>query len=308
MKILIAEDDQVSLKILEKNISEWGYDIALAVNGEEALRTLRGGAVRLAILDWMMPGVNGIEICRSIREDAGPNYIYLIMLTSRDRRQDIIEGLEAGADDYMAKPVNFLELRARLQTGRRIVELEDKLLESNRKLRDLASRDNLTSLWNRANVFKFLEEDLAWGRRESRAVSALMIDIDDFKRINDDNGHLAGDVVLIQIAKELERGVRAYDKVGRYGGDEMLIVLPGCGLAEAAAIGERLRKSVAGERVRTPAGDIDVTLTLGCSSSEIIPNATAETLVQASDAALYEGKSLGKNRVVAGAPEDRRKT
>jgi len=301
MKILIAEDDPVSRRLLEKNISEWGYDGAVAGNGDEALATLRGGDIRLALLDWMMPGINGIEICRFVRQDGGPKYVYIIMLTSRDRRQDIVEGLEAGADDYMAKPVNLLELRARIQTGRRVVELEDKLLESNRKLKDLASRDNLTSLWNRANAFLFLEEDLARGRRESHPVSAIMIDIDNFKRINDAYGHLAGDVALIEIAKRLERGVRPYDKVGRYGGDEMLIVLPGCGLEDAAAIGERLRKSISRTKVRTPAGDVEVTVTLGCSSSELAPDATAETLVQASDAALYKGKSLGRNRVVAGA-------
>jgi diguanylate cyclase (GGDEF)-like protein len=300
VKILIAEDDKVSRRILEKNISEWGYDIAVAENGDEALRMLQGGDVHLALLDWMMPGINGIEICRHVRQDGGPKYVYIIILTSRDRRQDIIEGLEAGADDYMAKPVNFLELRARIQTGRRIVELEDKLLESNRIQKDLASRDNLTSLWNRANVFQFLEEDLARGRRESRPVSVIMIDVDNFKRVNDAHGHLAGDVVLIQIAKRLEGGVRPYDKVGRYGGDEMLVVLPGCGLAEAAAIAERLRRSVSGEKMQTPEGDFDVSVTLGCASSENIADATAETLVQASDAALYKGKRLGRDRVIAG--------
>lgn len=300
MKILIAEDDKVSRRILEKNTAEWGYEIAVVANGDEALRTLREGEVRLALLDWMMPGINGIELCRFVREDGGPKYVYIIMLTSRDRRRDIVEGLEAGADDYMAKPVNFLELRARIQTGRRIVELEDKLLESNRKLKDLASRDNLTSLWNRSNAFLFLEEEMARGRRESRPVSVIMIDVDNFKRINDARGHLAGDIVLIEIAKRLERGVRSYDRVGRYGGDEMLVVLPGCGLEEAAVIGERLRMSIAAEQVQTPNGAFEVTVTLGCSCSELIPDATAESLVQASDAALYRGKSLGRDRVVAG--------
>lgn len=300
MKILIAEDDKVSRRILEKNIAGWGYETAVVANGDEALRTLREGEVRLALLDWMMPGINGIELCRFVREDGGPKYVYIIMLTSRDRRQDIVEGLEAGADDYMAKPVNFLELRARIQTGQRIVELEDKLLESNRKLKDLASRDNLTSLWNRSNAFLFLEEEMARGRRESRPVSVIMIDVDNFKRINDARGHLAGDIVLIEIAKRLERGVRSYDRVGRYGGDEMLIVLPGCGLEEAAVIGERLRKTIAAERVQTPEGAFEVTVTLGCSCSELIPDVTAESLVQASDAALYRGKSQGRDRVVAG--------
>lgn len=299
MRILIAEDDRVSLSILEKSVSEWGYDVVVARNGEEALRTLREGTVRLAILDWMMPGMNGLEVCRFVRQESGPIYIYIIMLTSRDGRRDIVEGLEAGADDYMAKPVDFLELRARIQTGGRVVALEDKLLESNRMLKDLASRDNLTSLWNRANIFQFLEEDLARGRRESSPVSTIMIDIDNFKSINDAHGHLAGDIVLIQIAKRLEGGVRTYDKVGRYGGDEMLVVLPGCRLVEAASIGERLRKSVSGKKIETPAGDFEVTVTLGCSSSEQVPDTRAEMLVQKSDVALYKGKSLGRNRVVA---------
>jgi two-component system cell cycle response regulator len=301
MKILIAEDDKASRRILEKNIAEWGYDIVVASNGEEALRSLREGDVRLAILDWMMPGINGIELCRFVREDGGPKYVYIIMLTSRDQRQDIVEGLEAGADDYMAKPVNFLELRARIQTGRRIVELEDKLLESNRRLKDLASRDSLTSLWNRANAFVFLEEEVARGQRESRPVSVIMIDVDNFKGINDAHGHLAGDIVLIEIAKRLERGVRAYDRVGRYGGDEMLIILPGCDMEEAAAVGERLRRSISGKKVRTPDGSFPVTVTLGCSCSELVPDATAESLVRESDTALYRGKTLGRNRVVAGS-------
>jgi two-component system, cell cycle response regulator len=299
MKILIAEDDKVSLRILQKNISEWGYEIAVAGNGEDALRALRGSDVRLAILDWMMPGVNGLELCRFIRREGGPNYVYLILLTSRDRRQDIVEGLESGADDYMTKPVNFLELRARIQTGRRIIELEDKLLESNRRFKDLASRDGLTSLWNRAAVFRFLEESLDRGRREATPVSVLMIDIDHFKRTNDAHGHLTGDVVLIEVAKRLERGVRSYDKVGRYGGDEMLLVLPGCSLEEATAIAERLRVSIAALKIRTPDGELAITVTIGCACSDQLEEATAESAVRSGDQALYKGKNQGRNRVVA---------
>ena len=299
MKILVAEDDRVSLRILEKNLGDWGYDIVVAGNGDQALRKIGDGNVRLAILDWMMPGMNGLEICKHIRQNNGSNYIYIILLTSRDRSQDILEGLEAGADDYMTKPVNFLELRARLKTGRRIVELEDKLLESNRKLTDLASRDGLTSLWNRANIMRFLEENLERCKREKQPVSTIMVDIDDFKRTNDTCGHLAGDIDLIQIAKQMERCLRKYDKIGRYGGDEMLVVLPGCGLKEAGGIAERLRLAVAGEKVRIPAGELETSVTLGCSSSADLSRPTPEALVQASDAALYRGKKQGKNCVVA---------
>jgi diguanylate cyclase (GGDEF)-like protein len=299
MKILVAEDDRVSLRILEKNIRDWGYDIVVAANGDQALQKIGRENVRLAILDWMMPGINGLEICKHIRQNNGSNYIYIILLTSRDRSQDILEGLESGADDYMTKPVNFLELRARLKTGRRIIELEDKLLESNRKLKDLASRDSLTSLWNRANIMRFLEENLERGKREKQPVSTIMVDIDDFKRTNDTCGHLAGDIVLIQVAKQLERCLRKYDKIGRYGGDEMLVVLPGCGLKAAGEIAERLRLAVAGEKVRIPAGELEISVTLGCSSSADLSRPTPEALVQASDAALYRGKKQGKNCVVA---------
>jgi diguanylate cyclase (GGDEF)-like protein len=299
MKILVAEDDRVSLRILEKNIRAWDYDIVVAANGDQALQKIGRENVRLAILDWMMPGINGLEICKHLRQNNGSNYIYVILLTSRDRSQDILEGLEAGADDYMTKPVNFLELKARLQTGRRIVELEDKLLESNRKLKDLASRDSLTSLWNRANIMRFLEENLERGKREKQPVSTIMVDIDDFKRTNDTCGHLAGDIVLIQVAKRLERCLRKYDKIGRYGGDEMLVVLPGCGLKKAGGIAERLRLAVAGEKVRIPAGELEISITLGCSSSADFSRPTPEALVQASDAALYRGKKQGKNCVVA---------
>jgi two-component system, cell cycle response regulator len=297
MKTLIAEDDRVSSKILEKHLRDWGYDVVLAPNGEDAWARLREGGARLAILDWMMPGINGVEICRLIRQQDADKYVYVILLTSRDRGPDILEGLTAGADDYMTKPVNLMELKARLQTGRRIINLEDKLLETNQRLEEIASRDSLTSLWNRANIVAFLDAELERGRREGRPTSVLMADIDNFKMINDTQGHAAGDIVLIELAKRLERSVRRYDRVGRYGGDEILIVLPNCGRSEALKIGERLRKAVSRTKVATPAGDIDLSVTLGCSVSNELSEPSTKSLIDAGDAALYRGKSLGRNLV-----------
>jgi two-component system, cell cycle response regulator len=304
MRTLIAEDDRVSSKILEKNLKDWGYDIVLASNGEEAWQKIREGNVRLAIVDWMMPEINGIELCRLIRQENGHKYVYVILLTSRDQRRDILEGLAAGADDYMTKPVNLLELKARLQTGLRIIDLEDKLLDSNKRLKEMASRDSLTSLWNRTYIVAFLEAELERGKRNGRPTSTLMVDVDNFKLINDTFGHFAGDIVLIELAKRLDRNVRKYDKVGRYGGDEILVVLPECGRAEATKVGERLRKAVSGKSVRTPAGEMSISITLGCSMSDEILEPTAKTLIEASDVALYRGKSLGRNLVVLDSPPD----
>jgi len=297
MKILIAEDDPISLKILEKNIKGWGFDTLLARDGEEALHRIRNGKVRLAILDWMMPGINGVELCRFIRQESTLHYVYLILLTSKGHQKDIIEGLQSGADDYMTKPVNFLELQARLQTGRRIIDLEGRLLESNQKLKEVASHDSLTSLWNRANILRFLEEDLELGIRENFPISVIMADVDYFKMTNDSYGHVAGDLVLIEVASRLQRSVRKYDKVGRYGGDEMLIVLPNCGLENSRVIADRLRTAVRRRKIRTPSGTIPVSITLGCASTEKLLHPSATKLIHSSDKALYEGKKAGRNCV-----------
>jgi two-component system cell cycle response regulator len=166
VKILIAEDDLISSKILQKNLLNWGYYVIPAHTGAEAWQALQDEELRMALLDWMMPGMDGIEVCRKIRRRRKYKYTYIILLSAKDRKQDIITGLSSGADDYMTKPVNFLELRARLQTGRRIIDLEDKLLIVQNQLKDIASRDGLTKVWNRNESTKFLAEELERGQRE----------------------------------------------------------------------------------------------------------------------------------------------
>jgi len=299
MNILIAEDDRISLRILEKNIRDWGYESVMVENGEDALKKISCPEVRLAILDWMMPGINGLEICKIIRQQGHSNYTYIILLTGKDQQQDIIEGLEAGADDYMIKPVNFLELRARIQTGKRIIDLEDRLLESNRKLKDLACHDGLTSLWNRSRILGFLEDELEIAKRGNSLVSAIMIDIDNFKQANDKFGHFSGDIVLQEVAHRLKKNVRQYDRIGRYGGDEILVVLPRCGPADAMEIADRLRRAVGREKIKTPKGLLDVTVTLGCASTKAGGRTSAEKLIQSSDMALYRGKQHGRNCVIS---------
>jgi len=297
MKILIAEDDQISSKILEKNLTDWGYQAVLARSGEEAWDSLKDPELRMAILDWMMPGMDGIEICRKIRRRKKFNYTYIILLSAKDRRQDIIAGLSSGADDYMTKPVNFLELKARLQTGRRIVDLEDKLLLIQNQLKDLASRDSLTKLWNRAEIAKFLREELERGQREQKPTGVIMVDIDYFKKINDFYGHHIGDKAILFIVSRLKKKVRKSDKIGRYGGDELIIILPNCGCHEITFVAERLRAAVAQRGIKTEVDTIPLTISVGCASSERFPLSTAERLIKLSDEALLKAKKRGRNCV-----------
>jgi two-component system cell cycle response regulator len=298
MKILIAEDDIITSRILEKNLLSWGYEVVLARSGEQAWQALKDINLRLAILDWMMPGMDGVEICKKIRRRKKYKYTYIILLSAKDRKQDIIAGLSSGADDYMAKPVNFLELRARLQTGKRIIDLEDKLLFVQSQLKDLASRDSLTKLWNRTEISKFLREELDRGQREKKPLGVIMLDVDYFKKINDFFGHEIGDLALLQVVSRIKRKVRKSDKVGRYGGDEVIIVLPNCDLVEIRKISERLRASVARRGVKTGLETFPVTISAGCASTENRLQPSAEKLIRAADAALLRAKNQGRNCVV----------
>jgi diguanylate cyclase (GGDEF)-like protein len=298
MKILIAEDDLITSRILGKNLQSWGYEVVLAGSGEQAWQALGDSNLRLAILDWMMPGMDGIEICKKIRRRKKYKYTYIILLSAKDRKQDIIAGLSSGADDYMAKPVNFLELRARLQTGKRIIDLEDKLLCVQKQLKDLASRDSLTKLWNRTEILRFLREELDRTQREKKPLGVIMLDIDYFKRINDSFGHEIGDLALLQVVSRIKRKVRKSDKVGRYGGDEIIVILPSCGLAEIRKISERLRASVARRGLKTDLETIPVTISAGCASSENRLQPSAEKLIKAADTALLKAKNQGRNCIV----------
>ena len=307
MSVLIAEDDVISSKILEKSLLDWGFGVQVVGRGEKAWQALRDGTHRLAILDWMMPGMDGTEICARVRRRKKYRYTYVILLSAKDRKQDIVAGLSSGADDYMTKPVNFLELRARLQTGRRIIDLEDKLLLSQKKLKDLASRDSLTKLWNRAEIDRFLTEEIDRTRRDGRSVGVIMIDVDYFKRINDRLGHANGDRALLHVVSQIKGNVRKFDRVGRYGGDEITVILPNCDVARIRIIAERLRLAVLGHPVRHEKIAVPITISSGCATSEGLTEPTPETLIQAADAALLSAKNLGRNCVVVSGADPRLK-
>jgi two-component system cell cycle response regulator len=298
MKILIAEDDPAFRHLLQEILIKWGYEVIVSRDGNEAYQILLSeNAPRLAILDWKMPGMEGIEICRKIRKDAKEYYTYIILLTSQHRDEDLVIGMEAGADDYIIKPFKHNELRVRLRAGRRIIELQNELLAARKILHAKATHDSLTGLLNHEEILGILNKELARSERDGVCVSIIMVDIDHFKQINDTYGHLAGDAVLRIVAQEMHSMERSYDFIGRYGGEEFLIVLPECCMECAVAFAERLRSCVSRESIDTSEGMIPVTISLGVAASSRDGRRDEHSLVKAADTALYKAKENGRNRV-----------
>jgi two-component system chemotaxis response regulator CheY len=297
--ILVAEDDPVARRLLEKKLKDWGYRVYKAENGEKAWEILKQPEVRIAILDWMMPGMEGPQLCLRLRQVKKPHYTYLILLTARDTSFDIIQGLEAGADDYMTKPVNFMELRARLQAAHRIIELEDRLLQAQKKLIRLATTDSLTHAWNRGTIIKFIREEIDRYLRGDRPFGLLMVDMDNFKQINDTYGHQAGDTVLQNLVKLFKRNLRNYDRTGRYGGDELIVLLPGSDIYDTGLIAARLLDVCRKSKIRLKTGQkISVTLSIGGTTTDSLSQVQINNLIQTSDRALYLAKKLGRDRVI----------
>jgi diguanylate cyclase (GGDEF)-like protein len=304
MKILIADDDPGFCHLMETVLVHWGYDVVIAENGNDALQILQSAdSPRLAVLDWMMPGMDGMEVCRKVREESKQSYTYIILLTSHQRDEDLAAGLEAGADDFITKPFKYDELRLRLRAGRRIIELQNELIAARETFRTKSTRDSLTGLLNHEEILRILAQELSRAGREENCVGVIMADIDFFKKINDTHGHLVGDVVLRSIAGKLHSLIRSYDFIGRFGGDEFLIILPDCCSEYAAAFAERLRQSVNREIIDTSDGMIPVTISFGVAASSKERMIDAGSLVKAADVALYRAKKNGRNRVAA-APDD----
>ncbi|MFA5354066.1 MAG: diguanylate cyclase [Thermodesulfovibrionales bacterium] len=298
MKILIAEDDPVSRRLLEAKLVKWGYDVVVTKDGNEASQALIAeGAPQLIILDWMMPGMDGVEVCRKVREEMSEPYKYIILLTALQREEDIVAGMEAGADDYITKPFKSNELRVRIRAGRRILELQDELIAAREIQREKATHDPLTTLWNHEEILRILAVELARAERQKTRVGVIMADLDHFKNVNDTYGHMAGDVVLRLTAKRMLSLLRPYDAIGRYGGEEFLIVLPedtAQGVSDAA---ERLRTAVAANSMDTSEGMIAITISLGVAVSSEGGGGEPGSLVRAADAALYRAKQKGRNRM-----------
>jgi len=273
MKVLIADDDPISRRHLERCLQKWHYDVISVANGCDAWEILqRSSAPPLAIVDWMMPGLHGLELCRRVRTRRKGPYVYLILVTSKHQRKDIIRGMEAGADDYLAKPFDRAELQVRLRAGHRILELEERLLRACHAFKQQATHDSLTGLWNRRAILERLRKELDAAQRRSDPLSIAIADVDHFKSIN--------------------------DSIGRYGGEEFLIILPGCDEDRAVDRIEQLRQRLISQPLTTCSGELAVTLSFGVAAC--IPQGVGDeshTLICKADDALYEAKRGGRNQV-----------
>ena len=305
MSVLVAEDNPVFQSMLRSMLTKWGYDARILPNGLEAWDAMQAAdAPRLVVLDWMMPYMDGVEVCRRIRTAAREPYVYVLLLTARTESQDLVEGMEAGADDYLTKPFNAQELRVRLRAGRRILDLQQQLMEAREALRVQATHDALTGLFNRGRVLEILAAEIARSERELRRLAVLMVDLDRFKQINDTLGHQAGDAVLREAARRMQAATRRYDAPGRYGGEEFLIVLPGCGAREGYAQAERIREAFAREPFAAGTDSLAVTCSIGVSSRDACAAGDADRLIREADAALYDAKNRGRNSVMAFVPAE----
>jgi diguanylate cyclase (GGDEF)-like protein len=304
MKILVADDDAISRRLMEKILRGVGYDVVLAEDGPQALKIMVSpGGPRLALLDWMMPGLDGPSVCLAVRSYHERPYSYIILLTSRRSREDLIAGLEAGADDFLTKPCNAKELQARLRTGERVLRLEDTLVQAREEMRFKANHDALTSLWNRGAILSILDDELHRVQRERTTCSFLLCDVDHFKQINDLHGHLIGDAVLREVAIRLGRATRPGDAVGRYGGEEFLIILSHCGADILARRAEEIREAVVSSSFTDLPLTIAVSVSIGAITIDGSSEQTSEACLSRVDAALYRAKTDGRNRIVIAGRE-----
>ena len=304
MRILIADDEALSRRLLEKTLERAGYQVIAVENGRQAADILsRPDAPRLALLDWVMPELDGLRVVQEVRQRRAEEYVYMVLLSAKETKDDIVAGLEAGADDYLTKPFDAEELRARLRTGQRILSLEDRLVEAREPMRFKATHDALTSLWNRGLIMDLLSRELARSVRENSSTALLICDLDHFKQVNDTYGHAVGDDVLREIARRLMSSVRSYDFVGRYGGEEFLVVLNNCEPQFAVARAEEIRKTIGQHPIQTSQGPVQVTLSLGMVMSRDWGPRSAEELVHEADGALYAAKAAGRNCLRLARPD-----
>jgi two-component system, cell cycle response regulator len=298
--ILLAEDDPVTRMLMTRFLKKAGYEVDAVSNGSEALDHMMARYYPILVTDWEMPEMDGVALCKAVRNMQLDGYVYTLLLTARDSKEHIIAGLEAGADDYLIKPVHEAELIARLNAGRRILNLEHSLRAANQRNRILSITDALTGAYNRRYLMEQLPRELERCRRYAYPLSVLMCDVDHFKKINDVRGHAAGDEVLQQFAARTQKSIRSNsDWVARYGGEEFLVILPETSHDGALQVAEKLRDVISATPFATRNGDCAVTASFGVASTG--PNGPdislkVDKLIKAADDCLYQSKQEGRNR------------
>jgi two-component system, cell cycle response regulator len=291
MKVLVADDDAITRRTLCALLYHLGHETVEAHDGNMAWDIIhQPDAPSLILLDWMMPGPDGIEICRRLRSERKRPYQHVLMISGRGSMDDLLEGIGAGADEYVSKPFDLREVRVRVRAAERMLAAQDEL-------RAQAITDELTGLMNRRGILERLQHELALVARDGRDLSVMMIDIDHFKVVNDTHGHAVGDEVLQDVAQRMRRQLRVYDDIGRVGGEEFAVLLPECAAAAAAAVAERMRSTVASDLVKTAAGAVPVTVSIGVTSVDTLREYEPANVLAQADRALYAAKSGGRNRV-----------
>jgi two-component system cell cycle response regulator len=301
--ILIVEDDPISSDVLRRYLEQEGYASVSASNGREALDLYRQKFFPIVITDWLMPEMDGTDLCRAIRSMASDHYTYLILLTARSTQDELVKGLEAGADDYLIKPVNQAELRVRLKGARRILDLEDSLQKSLAAIREMSIRDPLTGAFNRGYMDQQLVHEIQRAYRYNHPLSVIMGDIDHFKRVNDTYGHQTGDEALRKCAADIDRSIRrGIDWLARYGGEEFVIALPETDYAGCGAVSERIRLQIASTPVTCHGNEFKLTASFGAVTiipDESLQAPTVDTVLRLADDCLYKAKHEGRNRVIS---------
>jgi diguanylate cyclase (GGDEF)-like protein len=303
--ILLVEDEPTSRLLTARQLTRAGYEVEAVNNGREALAILGNRFFPLLLTDWDMPEMDGLALCKAVREMPLEGYVYMILLTARDGKAHIIEGLAAGADDYLTKPPDDNELRARLNTGRRIVHLEQTLRSTVRQVQLLSITDAMTGAYNRRHLMERLPQEIARSWRYGRQLTVVLCDVDHFKRVNDVHGHQAGDGVLVAFAALLMGSIRReVDWVARYGGEEFLLVLPETSVADGADLAEKLRVLVASHVFAAGGGTVAVTASFGVAGYDHLAAQeppTVDALIGAADDCLYRSKDSGRNQVTSQA-------
>ncbi len=299
--ILLVEDEPTTRLMMSRQLTRAGYEVEVVSNGVQALEMLKKRFFPLLLTDWDMPEMDGVALCKALRKMPLEGYVYTILLTAREGKANVIEGLAAGADDYLTKPPDDNELRARLNTGRRILKLEQSLRSANGRIHLLSITDALTATYNRRYLMERLPQEIERARRYGRPLSVVLCDADHFKNVNDTHGHLAGDEVLKGFGKILMDSTRVdIDWVARYGGEEFIIVLPETSVANAMAFAEKVRLSIEAHPFTMGGATLRVTSSFGVSGYESLhacDDASADSLIAGADRCLYRSKEMGRNRV-----------